>query len=161
MSLPSTHSINPARPGGFTLLEIAIVLAIAGILIAMAVPRLNSYIDRNRVAQAVVDINEMSAKIRQYEVSHAALPATLADVGFDTRVDPWNQPYEYVNLRTAPASVKARKDKNLKPLNSDYDLYSDGADGLTAASLNNAVSRDDVIRARDGAFIGTAADFDP
>lgn len=146
---------------GFTILEMAIVIAIAGIIIAMGVPRLQSYMDRNRVAQAVIDINEMSAKIRQYEVSKAALPATLADVGYDTRLDPWSQPYEYVNLRTSPASVKARKDKNLKPLNSDYDLYSIGADGLTSASLTNSKSRDDVIRARDGGFVGTAADFDP
>ena len=149
------------RSSGFTAIEIAIVLAIAGLLIAIGVPRLQSYLDRGRTAQAIIDINEMSSKIRQYEVSKAALPATLADVGFDTRVDPWNQPYEYVNLRTSPASVKARKDKNLKPLNSDYDLYSIGPDGVTAASLNNSKSRDDVVRARDGAFIGTAAEFDP
>jgi general secretion pathway protein G len=146
---------------GFSLVEIAIVLAIAGVLIAIIVPRMQSYIDRNRVAQAIVEIGEMSSKIRQYEVSKAAIPDTLDDVGFGGRVDPWSQPYEYVNLRTSPASVKARKDKNLKPLNSDYDLYSIGADGLTAASLTNAKSRDDIIRARDGAFIGTAAEFDP
>ena len=149
------------RSRGFTLLEIAIVVAIAGILIAIAVPRLQNYMDRSRIAQAIVEINDMSTTIRQYEVSKAALPATLTDVGLDGRVDPWNQPYVYVNLRTSPASVKARKDKNLKPLNSDFDLYSIGPDGLTAASLTNSASRDDVIRARDGAFIGTAADFDP
>ena len=149
------------RPRGFSLVEIAIVLAIAGVIIAIAVPRLQGYIDRNRVAQSVVEIGEMSTKIRQYEVAKAALPDTLADVGYNGRLDPWSQPYEYVNLRTSPASVKARKDKNLKPLNSDFDLYSIGPDGLTAASLTNAKSRDDVIRARDGAFIGTAADFDP
>ncbi len=149
------------RARGFSILEMAIVLAIAGILIAITVPRLQGYIDRNRVAQAVVEIGEMSTKIRQYEVSKAMLPDTLADVNYGGRVDPWNQPYEYVNLRTSPASVKARKDKNLKPLNSDYDLYSIGPDGLTAASLNNAKSRDDIIRARDGAFIGTAEEFDP
>jgi general secretion pathway protein G len=148
------------RSRGFTLLELAIAVAVAGILIAIAVPRLQSYMDRSRIAQAIVEINDMSTTIRQYDVSKG-LPATLADVGFDGRVDPWNQPYEYVNLRTSPASVKARKDKNLKPLNSDFDLYSIGPDGLTAASLTNSASRDDVIRARDGAFIGTAADFDP
>ena len=31
----------------------------------------------------------------------------------------------------------------------------------TAASLGSSNSRDDVIRARDGAFIGTAEEFDP
>lgn len=149
------------RERGFSILELAIVMAIAGVLLALTVPRLQSYIDRNRVAQSVVEIAQMSTKIRQYEVSNAALPASLADVGFDGRLDPWGQPYEYVNLRTSPASVKARKDKNLKPLNSDFDLYSIGPDGLTAASLTNSKSRDDVIRARDGAFIGTAEEFDP
>ena len=149
------------RERGFSILEMAIVLAIAGVLLAFTVPRLQSYIDRNRVAQSVVEIAQMSTKIRQYELSNAALPASLADVGFDGRLDPWSQPYEYVNLRTSPASVKARKDKNLKPLNSDFDLYSIGPDGLTAASLTNSKSRDDVIRARDGAFIGTAEEFDP
>jgi general secretion pathway protein G len=153
--------MRPSGARGFTILEIAIVMAIAGILIAITVPRLQGYIDRNRVAQSVVEIGEMSTKIRQYEVSKAMLPDTLADAGYGGRLDPWGQAYEYVNLRTSPASVKARKDKNLKPLNSDYDLYSIGPDGLTAASLTNAKSRDDIIRARDGAFIGTAAEFDP
>ena len=148
-------------PRGFTILEMAIVMAIAGVLIAITVPRLQNYIDRNRVAQSIVEIGEMSTKIRQYEVSKAILPASLADAGYGGRLDPWGQPYEFVNLRTSPNSVKARKDKNLKPLNSDYDLYSIGPDGLTAASLTNSKSRDDVIRARDGSFIGTAEEFDP
>ena len=146
---------------GFSVIEIAIVMAIAGVLIAITVPRLQGYIEKNRVATAIVEIGEMSTKIRQYEVAKAALPDTLADVGYGGRLDPWSQPYEYVNLRTAPASAKARKDKNLKPLNSDFDLYSIGPDGLTSASVTNSKSRDDVIRARDGQFIGLAQDFDP
>ena len=146
---------------GFTVIEMAIVLMIAGVIIAISVPRLQNYIERNRVAQSIVEIGEMNTRIRQYEVSKAMLPDTLADVGFGGRLDPWSQPYEYVNLRTAPTSVKARKDKLLKPLNSDYDLYSIGPDGLTAPSVTHAKSRDDVIRARDGQFIGTALDFDP
>lgn len=148
-------------PRGFTILEMAIVFAIAGVIIAITVPRLQGYIERNRVAQSVVEIGEMSTRIRRHEVAKALLPETLAEVGYGGRLDPWSQPYEYVNLRTSPASVKARKDKNLKPLNSDFDLYSIGPDGLTSASLTHAKSRDDVIRARDGQFIGTAQEFDP
>ena len=45
------------------------------------------------------------------------------------------------------------------PINSDYDLYSVGPDGDSSPQLHNAVSRDDVIRARDGAFVGLAEDF--
>ena len=89
------------------------------------------------------------------------LPDTLADVSLDTKVDPWNRPYQYFNLRTAKGNGQARKDKKLAPLNSDFDLYSVGPDGLTAAQLNNSKSRDDVVRARDGGFLGTAEEFDP
>ena len=149
------------RARGFSLLEIAIVLSIAGILIAIAVPGMESYILRNRVAQAVVEINDMSTKIRQYEVAKAALPNTLADAGFGGKVDPWGRPYEYFNLRTAAGNGQARKDKKLAPLNSDYDLYSVGPDGITQSSLGNSASRDDVVRARDGGFVGTAEEFDP
>src|SRR5260221_12787574 len=136
------------RQRGFSILEMAIVLAIAGTLIAVTGPRLQGCIDRNRVAEAVVEIGEMSTKIRQYEVSKAMLPDTLADVNYGGRVDPWNQPYEYVNLRTSPASVKARKDKNLKPLNYDYDLYSIGPGGLTAASPRNGTSPGGILLTR-------------
>ena len=49
----------------------------------------------------------------------------------------------------------------LAPLNSDFDLYTVGPDGITHASLGNSASRDDIVRARDGGFIGTAEEFDP
>ena len=150
-----------SRSRAFTIVELAIVLAIGGLLIAMTWSAVERYLDRSRVSQAVLDIGEMSKTIRQYEIANGALPAALTDVALDAKEDPWGQGYVYVNLRTAPSSVKARKDKALKPLNSDFDLYSVGPDGLTAASLNKPESRDDVVRARDGGFIGTAEEFDP
>jgi general secretion pathway protein G len=45
------------------------------------------------------------------------------------------------------------------PINSDYDLYSLGADGESRPQLHSAVSRDDVIRARDGGYVGLAENF--
>ena len=146
---------------GFTLVEIVIVIAIAGILVWIGIPVVQGYMDRARVAQAVTEIGDMSTKIRAQIRSKGALPDSLDAAGFGGRVDPWGHPYQYLNLFTSKGNGVARKDKKLAPLNSDFDLYSVGADGDTAASLVNAKSRDDIVRARDGGFIGLASDFDP
>ena len=54
---------------------------------------------------------------------------------------------------------QARKDRFLVPLNSDYDLYSAGKDGESAPPLGAAQSRDDVVRANNGAYIGLASGY--
>ena len=52
-----------------------------------------------------------------------------------------------------------RKDRFLVPINTDFDLYSMGADGASVGPLTSAVSRDDIVRANDGGFVGLASDF--
>ncbi len=146
---------------GFSLVEIVIVIAIGGIVLAIAVPGVQTYIERSRQAQAIVEIGDMSGKIRQQLKRTGTLPDSLGDAGFGGKADPWGHPYEYFNLITSKGNGQARKDKKLAPLNTDFDLYSVGPDGQTAASLVNKVSRDDLVRARDGGFIGLASDFDP
>ena len=146
---------------GFSLLELVFVLAILGIMLAIAVPGFERYMDRSRIVEASNAIIDMQKAIRDTERTKGALPDDLAAVGFGGKADPWGRPYEYFNLRTSKGNGKARKDKSLKPLNSDFDLYSVGPDGASAASLSSKVSRDDVLRARDGRFIGTATEFDP
>jgi general secretion pathway protein G len=146
---------------GFTIVEIVVVLLIAGILTAIAVPLYSRYIERSRVLEAVVAIGEMQKTIRKFEMSGGALPDGLVDVGLDSKLDPWGRPYEYLNLFTTKGNGQARKDKKLAPLNSDFDLYSVGNDGITNASLGNSASRDDIVRARDGKFVGLAEEFDP
>lgn len=59
----------------------------------------------------------------------------------------------------ATAIALARKDRFLVPINSDYDLYSMGPDGDSMPALQTQVSRDDIIRASDGAFYGIAENF--
>ena len=54
---------------------------------------------------------------------------------------------------------KAKRDRNLWPLNTDYDLYSLGADGKTSRLLSSPESQDDIIRANNGQFIGLASDY--
>lgn len=146
---------------GFTFIESLLVLVILGVLIAISVPSFERYIERSRVVETTVDIGTMQRKISEHGMSTGALPDDLADVGYGGKLDPWGRSYEYVNLRNMRGNGKARKDKSLAPLNSDFDLYSVGRDGLTKASLGNKASRDDVVRARDGRFVGLAEEFDP
>ena len=157
---------------GFTLVELIIVLLIICVMVWIAFPAYQSYVTNMKIVQAKNEIQEMSRVIHDQEVRTGVLadglddvvdPGTSKSLGWDGRVDPWGFPYEYKNLRTMSLKGKgnARQDKNLKPVNSDFDLYSVGPDGKTAPSLTDAKSRDDVVRARDGGFIGTAAEFDP
>ena len=85
----------------------------------------------------------------------------LADVGAGAMRDPWGNPYGYLNLSESGARGQARKDHALVPINTDFDLYSKGKDGVSVGPLTAQPSRDDIIRAADGRFVGLASDFDP
>ncbi|MEZ6038347.1 MAG: prepilin-type N-terminal cleavage/methylation domain-containing protein [Planctomycetota bacterium] len=58
-----------------------------------------------------------------------------------------------------PVEQTRRRDGYMFPLNSDYDLFSLGPNGGTAISLGEAMAQDDVIRANNGGFFGTASDY--
>lgn len=57
------------------------------------------------------------------------------------------------------SEVVRRRDRYMFPLNTDYDLFSLGANRSTAVSVGQAVALDDVIRANDGGFFGKASDY--
>ena len=52
-----------------------------------------------------------------------------------------------------------RKNKDLFPLNTAYDLYSMGKDGTSSSRIDNPVSMDDVVRFNDGRYYGLAGDY--
>jgi general secretion pathway protein G len=143
---------------GFTLVELVIALAILGVLGALTVSQYLAYIDRVRVARAVIELKDISSQLDPIAFEGGALPNTLADIGLGGRKDPWGRPYEYLRIKGAP-KIRIRKDQFLVPLNSDYDLYSKGKDGLSQPQVTHPVSLDDVIRGNDGAFLGLAAKY--
>jgi general secretion pathway protein G len=147
---------------GFTLVEIVIVCGLIASLSMIAVPRLLGYAQRNKDQQAVMDITKISLEITHYIMDYSVPPDSLDDVGFGSLLDPWGRPYEYLKIIDNPdpgVASKQRKDHSLVPVNSDYDLYSMGADGRTGAPFTDSKSRDDIVRASNGAFIGPVTDF--
>lgn len=156
-------SVYLRRPGraGFTLVELLIVVAIIAVLMAIAVPSYEHYRDRVLVAQAKSEILSLSVAIAQYTADNRVFPDSLAAIGKAGMLDPWNHPYQYLRLSPLDSGLmgKVRKDKNLVPINSDYDLYSMGKDGASVAPLTAKASHDDIVRASDGRFVGLASDY--
>lgn len=150
---------RPSR--GFTVVEVMVVVLLVGVLATMAHGQYGRYQERVKVARAVLDIGAIEAQLAHYEANNRVLPDSLADLGVTLPVDPWGRPYEYLNHATAKGKGQFRKDKNIVPINTDYDLYSVGPDGVSVPPLTAKPSRDDIVRANDGRFIGTVPDYDP
>ncbi len=144
---------------GFTLVELLIAVAIVALLAAIALPAYSDYMERARVNQAIADIRMLNVMLRKYEDDHHAVPVGLAAVGAAGKLDPWGRPYVYLKLGAPSAAGKARKNKNLVPINSDFDLYSEGKDGASLPPLTAKPSLDDVVLANDGGFAGIAVDY--
>jgi general secretion pathway protein G len=144
---------------GFTLIEIMLALAAAVILASIAIPSYQAAINKARTGQAIKDIYQIENILERYRSTHQyQLPPDLATLGAAVPLDPWGNAYEYLNIEAGAKTGKVRRDKNLKPLNSDFDLYSKGPDGETMTQLTGAKARDDIVRAGNGSFVGLASE---
>ena len=135
-----------------------VVIAIIGTLAAIAIPNFLSYRERAKVTVAITEIKGIERDITAFEANNGRLPVSLVEAGRGNPLDPWGNPYVYYPVDSVPMG-KLRKDKSLVPVNSDYDLYSMGADGKSQAPFTAKASQDDIVRANNGAFTGLAQNY--
>ena len=137
-------------------------VAVGSLLLALAVPTYGRIVDRLKVSTATQDLMRIAQELQRYRTAHDfKLPDSLGELTGIPRQDPWHNDYQYLNFASNVPGINGliRKDHNLHPLNSEFDLYSKGPDGDSSAPLTSSPSRDDVIWARDGSFVGKAEDF--
>jgi general secretion pathway protein G len=144
---------------GFSLLELMAVITVLGVLLAVAMPSYARYVARANTSAAIADIARIHLAIETYTMNHDVPPPDLAAIGKGGMLDPWGQPYIYLSFTGLKGKGAMRKDKNLVPINTEYDLYSVGPDGESVPPLTAKNSRDDIVMANDGGFIGVASDY--
>ena len=67
---------------GFTLIELMIVVAIVGILAAIAIPAYQDYVARSKVSEAMAALGACKTSVTEYvQVNAGSLPATAASAG--------------------------------------------------------------------------------
>jgi general secretion pathway protein G len=132
-----------SRQGGFTLLEVMVVVVILGILAALVVPKIISRPDEARVIAAKQDIASVMQALKLYRLDNQRYPTTEQGLqalvarpntgpippnwkagGYLERLprDPWGNPWQYLN----------------PGLHGEIDIFSFGADGAPGGEGNDA-----------------------
>lgn len=148
---------------GFTLAEVTITVMVATLLLSLMIPAAMRMVDQAKNDKAVTDLEEIQNRITTFYRANYRYPLSLMELYVSVPVDPWGNPYQYLNIADTPDKGKnkgkVRKYKNEKSINTDYDLYSMGSDGKSQAPLTATPSQDDIIRGLNGRFLGSASEY--
>ncbi|NOT29692.1 MAG: prepilin-type N-terminal cleavage/methylation domain-containing protein [Planctomycetes bacterium] len=89
-----------SKQHGYTLVELMIVMAIITTLSTIGFTRYRRTIAVAEEVVAVKELKDILAAIEFYNQVHGAYPLTLDELGLGALMDPWGNPYQYLNFTT-------------------------------------------------------------
>ncbi|MFN5880916.1 MAG: type II secretion system major pseudopilin GspG, partial [Burkholderiales bacterium] len=131
-SLPASR-----RAGGFTLIELMVVIMILGVLAALVVPRVMSRPDEARAIAARQDIAQVMQALKLYRLDNGRYPSTEQGLqALVTRPSSGPAAYNWKSyLDKLPKDPWGRPYQFLSPgVRGEIDVFSLGADGQSGGS---------------------------
>ena len=138
----------------FTMIEIALVLVVVGILAGLLMPVVFTGIEQDKIATGKLGLNDFKEEIIGYAVDNHRLPTT-ADPVVD-RTDVWGAKYQYVpdsNLVGATVDICTLDASALTPLNAAT------KGGQIVNDLAFLVASPGPDRSADATYAGTSVDM--
>ena len=114
---------------GFTLIELLIVVAIIGIIAAIAIPNLLNAIDRGKQKRTMADVRSLGTAVESYAVDNNFYPKVNSYANLTPLVQP-------IYIKTAPVSDGWNKTWVFQGDTTngvDYSVISNAKDGIASA----------------------------
>ena len=104
------------RESGFTLIELLIVIAIIGILAAIAIPNLLNAVQRGKQKRTMSDMRALATAVEAYAVDNNVYPAATCNAGLFTNGTDARADDGLVHEPDADLHRAAPEDRRLGPL---------------------------------------------
>ena len=117
---------------GFTLIELLIVVAIIGIIAAIAIPNLLNAIDRGKQKRTMADLRSIGTAVESYAVDNNVYPQATDAATLTASVAP-------IYIKVMPANDGWNNVFQVTAATNEYTLYSFGKDG-TGTTCTGAVT---------------------
>jgi len=118
---------------GFTLIELLIVVAIIGIIAAIAIPNLLNAVDRSKQKRTMFDMRSIATAVELYAIDHATYPTASTPAVLQSLIQP-------VYMARMPAVDAWNSPWVVDATAMQYTISSSGKDAVPGTCVNGALT---------------------